>query len=97
MLARFQPGTCGVAARLPKNPGTQKLTPPSSARAVGADNMAAAMRPIIQPGVSVARRFPSSPRDVVLAVIGPMAAPPDATFQCLDGRACARAVRRRRQ
>jgi hypothetical protein len=29
-----KPGVCGVAARLPKNPGTQKLTPPSSARAM---------------------------------------------------------------
>src|ERR1700742_4266619 len=33
MWATDQPGCCGVAARLPKNPGTQKLTPPSSARA----------------------------------------------------------------
>src|SRR5712672_3017281 len=33
MLASDQPGCCGVAARLPKKPGTQKLTPPSSANA----------------------------------------------------------------
>src|SRR6266850_3690503 len=34
MVAKDQPGCCGVAARLPKNPGTQKLTPPSSAREI---------------------------------------------------------------
>src|SRR5438045_3832818 len=33
MLANDHPGCCGVAARLPKSPGTQKLTPPSSAMA----------------------------------------------------------------
>ncbi len=33
MLAKENPGVSGVAAMLPKNPGTQKLTPPSSARA----------------------------------------------------------------
>jgi hypothetical protein len=31
-LANENPGTCGAAAKLPKKPGTQKLTPPSSAR-----------------------------------------------------------------
>src|SRR5712671_3414296 len=31
MVASVHPGCCGVAARLPKKPGTQKLTPPSSA------------------------------------------------------------------
>ena len=37
MVANEKPGCCGVAARLPKKPGTQKLTPPSSATAtVGA-------------------------------------------------------------
>ena len=42
MVANENPGVCGVAARLPKNPGTQKLTPPSSARAMfGADARAA--------------------------------------------------------
>jgi hypothetical protein len=29
-----QPGCCGVPARLPTKPGTQKLTPPSSAREI---------------------------------------------------------------
>src|SRR5215813_4071345 len=33
MVDSDQPGTSGAAARLPKNPGSQKLTPPSSARA----------------------------------------------------------------
>src|SRR5262249_41758951 len=32
MFAKANPGTCGVAAILPTKPGTQKLTPPSSAR-----------------------------------------------------------------
>src|SRR4051794_22389217 len=37
MVAMEKPGCCGAAARLPKKPGTQKLTPPSSAAAtVGA-------------------------------------------------------------
>jgi hypothetical protein len=38
MVANDHPGCCGVAARLPKNPGTQKLTPPSSATAGLAPN-----------------------------------------------------------
>src|SRR4051812_31780503 len=33
MLANDHPDCCGVAARLPKKPGIQKLTPPSSALA----------------------------------------------------------------
>src|SRR5215467_225011 len=32
MFAKANPGTCRVAAILPTKPGTQKLTPPSSAR-----------------------------------------------------------------
>src|SRR4029077_16368577 len=32
IFANENPGTCGAAARLPKKPGSQKLTPPSSAR-----------------------------------------------------------------
>src|SRR5262245_36512479 len=35
MFAKAKPGTAGAAARLPKKPGTQKLTPPSSALAFG--------------------------------------------------------------
>src|SRR5579862_8537289 len=31
MVANDHPGCCGAAARLPKKPGIQKLTPPSSA------------------------------------------------------------------
>jgi hypothetical protein len=34
MFAKPNPGFCGTAARLPNSPGTQKLTPPSSAIAV---------------------------------------------------------------
>src|SRR5215510_11255075 len=33
MVVNDHPGCCGVAARLPKSPGIQKLTPPSSATA----------------------------------------------------------------
>src|SRR5580700_1793207 len=33
MVASDHPGCCGAAARLPKKPGIQKLTPPSSASA----------------------------------------------------------------
>src|ERR1700733_6176411 len=33
-MANAQPGCCGTAARLPNWPGSQKLTPPSSARAI---------------------------------------------------------------
>ena len=33
-MAMEKPGCCGAAARLPKKPGTQKLTPPSSAAAI---------------------------------------------------------------
>src|SRR5271169_417976 len=32
MVPSAHPGCCGTAARLPNNPGSQKLTPPSSAR-----------------------------------------------------------------
>src|SRR6478672_10453316 len=39
MFASDQPGCCGVAAKLPKKPGTQKLTPPSSADAQWEKNM----------------------------------------------------------
>src|SRR5580704_14959008 len=33
MIPRFHPGVCGTAARVPNWPGSQKPTPPSSARA----------------------------------------------------------------
>src|SRR5258707_11799791 len=46
MLASDQPGCCGVAARLPKNPGTQKLTPLSSANARWEKNMIAGAKTI---------------------------------------------------
>src|SRR5215831_10533635 len=34
MSANDHPGCCGVAARLPYRPGSQKLTPPSAASAM---------------------------------------------------------------
>src|SRR5207249_8583871 len=46
MVASDQPGCCGVAARLPKKPGTQKLTPPSSADALWEKNMIAGAKTI---------------------------------------------------
>src|SRR5215208_7074392 len=44
MFAKEKPGTDGLAARLPKKPGIQKLTPPSSAFAAGDDNTSATAR-----------------------------------------------------
>src|SRR5262249_33168073 len=42
MFVTDHPGCWGAAARLPKNPGSQKLTPPSSAKALrGAETMVA--------------------------------------------------------
>src|SRR6202161_541946 len=42
MIASDHAGCCGAAARLPKKPGIQKLTPPSSASACfGAETTAA--------------------------------------------------------
>src|SRR6266566_147353 len=46
MVASDQPGCCGVAAKLPKKPGTQKLTPPSSANAQWEKNMIAGAKTI---------------------------------------------------
>src|SRR3982074_723765 len=37
MLASDHPGCCGVAATLPQKPGTQKVMPPSSAKALFVD------------------------------------------------------------
>src|SRR5436190_22777776 len=46
MLASDQPGCWGAAAKLPKKPGTQKLTPPSSANALWEKNMIAGAKTI---------------------------------------------------
>src|SRR5216684_5634479 len=46
IVASDQPGCCGVAAKLPKKPGTQKLTPPSSANALWEKNMIAGAKTI---------------------------------------------------
>src|SRR5258708_3483261 len=62
MLASDHPGCCGVAARLPKKPGTQKLAPPSSANAAGApEAIAIARTPAEIRGAQIARLA----RDVV--------------------------------
>jgi hypothetical protein len=46
MFVSDQPGCSGVAAKLPKKPGTQKLTPPSSADAQLEKNMIAGAKTI---------------------------------------------------
>jgi hypothetical protein len=51
MVANDHPGCCGVAAKLPKKPGTQKLTPPSSADAF----VAALKQPIAIADVATAK------------------------------------------
>jgi len=48
MFAKAQPGCCGVAARLPKKPGTQKLMPFSSARAQWEENNMANVRTLAE-------------------------------------------------
>ena len=45
-LANDHPGCCGVAARLPKRPGIQKLMPPSSANAQS-ENMITGAKTIV--------------------------------------------------
>jgi hypothetical protein len=52
------PGTCGAAARLPKNPGIQKLTPSSSAIALfGIEKIAAAVASAITATAKYRRRL----------------------------------------
>src|SRR5215813_12915056 len=61
MVANENPGVWGVAARLPKKPGTQKLTPPSSASEVcGPIARSAAARPQPANVEQIAERFPMS-------------------------------------
>jgi hypothetical protein len=59
-VASDQPGCWGVAARLPKKPGTQKLTPPSSADAqweerIVADAMTIAATPSLRRWAEIGR------------------------------------------
>src|SRR5438105_4639844 len=61
MSGSAKPGSEGTAAKLPKFPGSQKLTPPSSARAAcqatPAMNAATSERPGIEVLFSPTRRF----------------------------------------
>src|SRR5262249_46316694 len=55
-----RPGCCGAAARLPKKPGSQKLTPPSSAKALcGAETMVASANTASAAIGSIDRRRPN--------------------------------------
>src|SRR5258705_589944 len=48
MFTSDHPDCCGVAARLPKKPGIQKLTPPSSANDACETNASAAAKAPVQ-------------------------------------------------
>src|SRR5712691_2760233 len=78
MVAQENPGTCGVAARLPKKPGTQKLTPPSSACAADENSAVAAAKKPTEPNRA---RF--------LAVVRCMFAPHDACIATIRTPAAA--------
>jgi hypothetical protein len=71
MLAREKPGCWGVAARLPKKPGIQKLTPPSSANATVGTAITALRNADAKAPISTRRRivgsFMSAPRGSVSA------------------------------
>src|ERR1700733_15281746 len=78
MVASDHPGCCGVAARLPKKPGIQKLTPPSSASAYfGAETTAASViAPQTKPDLmALVRAAGCSRREPVAATVGFMFAP----------------------
>src|SRR5262249_14788398 len=75
MLVHENPGTCGAAARLPKKPGIQKLTPPSSARAACDQTAAIDKRPMAQPRLAQSHRMPCVSRDPTFAGIGVMPVP----------------------
>src|ERR1700688_393486 len=78
MFASDHPGCAGVAARLPKSPGIQKLTPPSSASAYfGIETTAAS---VIAPQtkldlMALVRVAGCSRGDFVAATVGLMFAP----------------------
>src|SRR5580704_17362467 len=78
MVASDHPGCCGAAARLPKKPGIQKLTPPSSASACfGSETTAASViapqtKPVLTARVRAAGR---SRREFEIATVGFISAP----------------------
>src|SRR6266852_3683424 len=76
MVANVQPGTCGVAAMLPKKPDTQKLMPPSSARAACENMVMVAVRRTAEHCcVSSLRPVRHACRDSFLAVVVCMISP----------------------
>src|SRR5215467_9023754 len=77
MFSSVQPGTPGAAARLPKKPGIQKLTPPSSARAAWQHiAMAVATTAAEHRRISGLHPARCAARDSFLAVVACMAEPP---------------------
>ena len=75
-VASDHPGCCGVAARLPKKPGIQKLTPPSSASdACETSASAAAKAPVEIRRVRCARLVRAVACDAVHVVVRSMSAP----------------------
>src|SRR5262249_38894117 len=78
MVDSDQPGTSGAAARLPKNPGSQKLTPPSSARAACDHATLIDTSPIAQPHLA---QYPA------LVAIRVMSVPPMIRIHALGHRA----------
>ena len=72
----YQPGCRGAAARLPKKPGIQKLTPPSSASdACETSASAAAKAPVEIRRVRCARLVRDVACDAVRVVVRSMSAP----------------------
>src|SRR5208337_962631 len=82
MVVRDQPGCCGAAARLPKKPGIQKLTPPSSAlemsvaETTAANIMAPKMNPDLTAQVGATFSLPRA-RLVIQFMAAPFFAPHD--------------------
>src|SRR4029077_7090847 len=81
MFASDQPGCCGVAARLPKRPGIQKLTPPSSANAQWEKNMIAgaktiAATPSLRRCAEIGRPFFAAASAILAVILCPVSVSP---------------------
>src|SRR6266581_1931643 len=77
MLASDQPGCWGAAAKLPKKPGTQKLTPPSSANADWEKNMIAgaktiAATPSLRRCAEIGRPLFAAPSAILAVILRPV-------------------------
>src|SRR6202030_4326469 len=78
MVASDHPGCCGAAARLPKKPGIQKLTPPSSASAYFGTETTAASVIALQTKADLMARLRAtgcSRREFEVATVGFISAP----------------------